>query len=78
MQIAQEIAKFVKAGNMVRVMEVEILSASGFTVEGYRYAVQIKLAGQPLLDRQTYEGVQAREKALDNFEFRKSLIDLNT
>lgn len=70
------IATFAKSGHWVRVSEIEILSLFGTMVEERRYIVFSKAPGKEL--RQfNYSGVDAKRRALEQFEFAKSTIELN-
>lgn len=70
------VAKFSKSGHWVQVSEVEILSTSGMLIDERRYVVFSRAPGKEI--RQfNYEGIDAKRRAMDQYDFTKSLIDLN-
>jgi hypothetical protein len=73
---ANAIAKFVKSGHWTKVSELEIMSDSGCFVEERRYIVFSKGPNLELREH-LYQGVDAKRRAMEQFEFTKSVIELN-
>jgi hypothetical protein len=70
------IARHAQNGFTVALKEIEILDMSGLFVAERRHIVFSKVPGKPIKEY-PYLGIDSARLARDQFEFIKSLIELN-